>query len=209
MRVRISRKRIGVPAVVTLLMTGIVVGAVAWSAESGDASGARQASHWAFQPVGSWVWTVDLGIGSKPTLITFHRDGTIAFADSFMFGNPLAPPAGQGEKLSPGHGVWQHTGGRTFGGTSLWFRFSPLTGFVTGYVRGRSALEMVDKDRFEGVIYADSLAGCNMTVAAPPAPPIGCPDPTDPDAVWTPNPIMQPGGFPVSATRIHRLPLPE
>ncbi len=202
MRARICRNRIGVAAGVMLLMAGIVGGALASSAD--DAISARHASHWAFPPVGSWVWTIDLGgIGSKPTLITFHRDGTIAFADSFMFGNPIS---GLGEKLSPGHGVWQHTGGRTFGGTSLWFRFSPTTSFVTGYVRGRSALEMVDKDHFQGVIYVESLAGCSMNSLVPP---IGCPDPTDPDAVWTPNPIMPPGGFPVSATRIHRLPLPE
>ncbi len=202
MRVRISRNRIGVPAVVTLLTAGIVAGAVARSAEAGDVSVARRASHWAFQPVGSWVWTIDLeinsqSIGWKPTLITFHRDGTIAFADSFMFGNPISKSA---EKWGPGHGVWQHTGGRTFGGTSLWFRFDPTTGFVTGYVRGRSALEMVDKDHFEGVIYVEGLA-CKTALS--------CPDPTDPDAEWTPNPIMPPGGFPVSAVRIHRLPLPE
>jgi hypothetical protein len=205
MRVRIGRKGIGVAAGVTLLMAGIVGGAVA-SSSSGDASGARHASHWAFQPVGSWVWTTDLGpVGSVPVLVTFHRDGTIANSDSLMFANPLAPPAGQGAKRSPHHGVWQRTGGHTFGGTSLWFQFNSA-GLVVGYQRSRSALELVDADHLQGVMFLDSLAGCN---ANPALPPIGCPDPTDPDAVWTPSPLMPPGGFPVSATRIHRLPLPE
>ena len=87
-------------------------------------------------------------------------------------------------------------------GPDLWFQFNPA-GVVTGYSRSRSALELVDADHFEGLAIIESLAGCSMDPAHPP---IGCPDPTDPAAEWIPSPIMPPGGFPVSATRIHRVP---
>jgi len=195
MRVRYCRRRIGVAAGVTLLVAGMVCGAAT-----------ADASQRAFQPVGSWVWTTDLGpLGSLPVLVTFHADGTVDVADGFMFANPLAPPAGQGAKRGPARGVWQHTGGRTFGGTSLWLAFAG-SGFVQGWARSRSALELTDRDHFQGVIYIESLGGCQMDAAVGP---IGCPDPTDPDAVWTPSPLMPPGGFPVSATRIRRLPFPE
>jgi hypothetical protein len=197
------RKRIGVAAGVTLLMAGIISGALASSAAAGSENGPRHSSLWALQPVGSWVWTTDLGpLGKVPVLITFHVDGTIAVADGFMFANPIAPPAGQGAKRGPAHGVWRYTGGRTFGGTSLWLRFNS-SGFMEGWARSRSALELVDPDHFQGVVYIETLGGCITT------PPVGCPDPTDPDAVWTPSPNMPPGGYPVSATRLHRLPLPE
>lgn len=202
MRGCISRNRIGVAACVALLMGAFVGGALA-AGTAGDEGGVRLASHWAFLPLGSWVWTTDLGpLGSTPVLISFHFDGTIAVADGFMFGNPAAPPAAQGAKRGPGRGVWQYTGGRTFGGTSLWLRFNS-SGFMEGWARSRSALEFVDADHFQGVVYVESLGGCTTT------PPVGCPDPTDPDAVWTPSPNMPPGGYPVSATRIRRIPVPE
>jgi hypothetical protein len=186
---------------VTLLVAAVAGGALA--SPQGDESGARSAFHWAFQPVGSWVWTTDLGpLGTVPVLTTFHRDGTVAAADGFMFANPIAPPAGQGAKRGPARGVWRHTGGRTFGGTSLWLRFTG-SGFMDGWARSRSSLELTDPDHFQGVVYIESLGGC-ITV-----PPVSCPDPTDPNAVWTPSPNMPPEGFPVSATRIDWLPFPE
>jgi len=201
MEARTCRKRFGVAAGVMLLLAGIV-GVVLAASVVGDESGGR-ASSWALQPVGSWVWTTDLGpLGSVPVLTTFHGDGTVTVADGFMFANPLAPPPAQGMKRGPAHGVWRHTGGRSFGGTSLWLSFDG-TGMVQGWARSRSALELVDRDHFEGLVYIETLGGCSTT------PPIGCPDPADPDAEWTPSPIMPPEGFPVSATRIHRLPLPE
>lgn len=195
-------KRTAVAAGATLLLAGILGVTFASSRAAGDEIDA--AHPWqALQPIGSWVWTTDLGaVGVVPVLITFHGDGTIAASDSFMYANPLAPPAGQGSKRSPFLGVWERTGHHTFGGTSLWFQFNPA-GVATGYSRSRSALELVDPDHFEGVAIIESLAGCNMDPAHPP---IGCPDPTDPDAEWIPSPIMPPGGFPVSATRIHRVP---
>lgn len=205
MRWHIPDKRTAVAAGATVLLAGIIAVTFAPPA-AGDESGAEQARHVALRPVGSWVWTTDLGaVGSLPVLITFRSDGTVSASDSFMYANPLAPPAGQGAKRSPLVGVWQRTGHRTFGGTSLWFQFNSA-GVVTGYSRSRSALELVDADHFQGVAFMEGLAGCNMNPALPP---IGCPDPTDPAAVWTPSPIMPPGGFPVSATRIHRIPPPE
>ncbi|HSK48409.1 MAG TPA: hypothetical protein VLA05_10475, partial [Coriobacteriia bacterium] len=34
----------------------------------------------------------------------------------------------------------------------------------------------------------------------------GCPNPVDPDTVWTPDPDMPPGGYPVTAYRIKAVP---
>ena len=190
----------------TVLLTAIVAVTFASSRAAGDESDAEHPLLLPFQPIGSWVWTTDLGnVGSLPVLITFHSDGTLDGSDGFMFANPLAPPPAQGTKRGPLRGVWERTGAHTFGGTSLWFQYNPA-GMVTGYSRSRSALELVDADHFQGVAFIEGLGGCNMD---PTLPPIGCPDPTDPAAVWIPSPIMPPGGFPVSATRIHRTPPPE
>jgi hypothetical protein len=157
----------------------------------------------AVQPVGSWVWTTDLGsLGSMPALVTFFGDGTLAVTDSLTFGDPVAP-RGHSARTSLLHGVWRlartHplTGRRTFIGTNLWLRFN-AAGLVVGYGRSRSSLELVDPDHLEGVMFVESLGGCVTDVA-----PIGCPDPTDPDAVWTPSPDMPAGGFPVSATKMY------
>lgn len=206
MRWHISAKRSALAAGATVLLAGLVAVTFASSGAAGDESGSGRPWHTAFQPIGTWAWTTDLGaIGSLPVLISFHSDGTVNGSDGFMFANPLAPPAGQGTKRGPLRGVWKRTGHHTFGATSLWFQYNPA-GVVTGYSRSRSALELVDADHFQGVVFIESLGGCNMDPALPP---IGCPDPTDPAAVWTPSPIMPPGGFPVSATRIHRIPPPE
>jgi hypothetical protein len=190
----------------SLLCITIAIVALARSIAADDQHGNGQTSFDTFDLVGTWLWTTDFGaLGTLPSLVTYHEDGTIVVSDSSMFGNPLAPPSAQGAKLSAMHGVWRRIGRRTFGGTSLWFRFN-AAGFVVGYGRARSTLELVDRDHFEGVMYLDSLSGCNINSTMPP---IGCPDPTDPAAIWIPNPLMPPGWFPVSATRVKRIAVPE
>jgi hypothetical protein len=65
------------------------------------------------------------------------------------------------------------------------------------------ALQFVDDpDHIEGVMYLD---------IGPPyaSPPFGCSDPVRHGATWTQLPIVPPGGFHVSATRIHRVEIPE
>jgi len=150
-----------------------------------------------YEPTGSWVWSTSFGTpGSAPALATFHKEGTVTVSDAFMF------LTFNGGKMSPLHGVWERTGPKSFGGTSLWMSYN-ATGTLVRFARARSALHFVeDPDHIEGVMYIDLGSPCA-------SPPFGCPDPLSSEATWTPQPMMPPGGFPVSATRIHRVEIPE
>jgi len=183
----LNRRLLLLLAVIVLLAApaGLVAGS---NSNQGQAEG--------YQPAGSWVWWTSFGTpGSVPALVTYHTDGTLSGADGLMF---LTPDGG---KISPIHGVWERTGPKGFGGASLYMLYNPA-GTLVGFARARSALHFVDDpDHIEGVMFVDIGLPCA-------SPPFGCPDPVSPGATWTPHPMMPPGGFPVSATRIHRVETP-
>ncbi len=103
---------------------------------------------------------------------------------------------GDGGKSSPGHGVWERTGPKSFGGTSLYMRYNS-DGKLVGFTRARTALHFVDDpDHIMGVMHVENGAPC---VGTPPV----CEDPLSPDTVWTGAPVL------ISGTRIHRVEVPE
>ena len=141
------------------------------------------------QPAGSWVWITHAGTTVLPALVTLHKDGTLQGSDSLMFLTL------NGGKMSPLHGVWERTGRWSFGGTSLYMRYD-ATGTFAGFSRSYSALHFTAEDHFEGVMYIENCVA-------------QCSDPTSGSATWAPLRITPPGGFPVSASRIHRVEVPE
>jgi hypothetical protein len=149
-----------------------------------------------FQPWGTWVWQTSLGPGmSLPALLTLHKDGTLSVSDGLMFGGL----PGSATRMSPLHGVWERTGPRRIGGTSLWLIFDAPSGVLVAIGRCRTTLLLArDGDGLEGKMFLEMLP-CNG--------PMGCQDPIDPAAQWVPYPNLPPTGFlSVTARRLHRVP---
>jgi len=148
------------------------------------------------QPWGTWVWQTSLGPGmSLPALLTLHKDGTVSVSDGVMFGGL----PGSTSRMSPLHGVWERTGARQIGGTSLWLVFDAPSGVLVAIGRSRTSLELAgDGEGLDGKMFLEMLP-CNG--------PLGCQDPLDPMAQWLPYPNLPPAGFlEVSAKRLHRVP---
>jgi hypothetical protein len=185
MRLRMPEKRLTV--VMPLLLVSLAVaGALASAATSGQEDGMGQI-------YGSWAWSTHIGSGTAlPSLATIDKDGTVHGVDSMMFANPLGAPG----KMSPFHGAWERTGPASIGGTSIWMRFDDA-GMLKGFGRVRSALALgPDRNHLQGTMFLETL-DCTT--------PFSCPDPTDDSNTWTP---YGPGFFPVTATRILRVPPP-
>ncbi len=144
--------------------------------------------------VGTWYLASGLGAGATlPSLVTYHRDGTLGYTDALMFGGVPQLPM----KVSPFLGVWRATGPRRFGGTGLGLLFDPATNMMVGFVRSRSSLRFdVNPGRVVGNIYIETTM-CPSQFT--------CPDPTDPAVVWTPYGDPE-NGIPVVLTRLFRLP---
>ena len=146
-----------------------------------------------YQPGGAWGWTITSPMGSAPALVTLHQDGTVSVSSASMFNT--GPPVNG--KLSPGHGVWERTGPKSFGGTTLYMLFDS-TGTQIGFLRARTALSFAgDPDHIEGVMYLEN-SSCGAGSLS------GCEDPLSPDLVWTRGRFVQ-----VTGIRIHRLEVPE
>lgn len=148
------------------------------------------------QPWGTWVWQTSFGPGmSMPALLTLHKDGTVSVSDGLMFGGL----PGSTMRTSPLHGVWENTGPRRIGGTSLWLIFDAPSGVLVAIGRCRTALQLAgDGEGLEGKMFLEMLP-CNG--------PLGCQDPLDPAAQWLPYPNLPPTGFlSVTAKRLHRVP---
>ena len=148
------------------------------------------------QPWGTWVWQTSLGPGmSLPALLTLHRDGTVSVSDAVMFGGL----PGSTTRMSPLHGVWERTGPRQIGGTSLWLIFDAPSGVLVAIGRSRTALQLAqDGEGLEGKMFLEMLP-CNG--------PLDCQDPLNPAAQWLPHPNLPPTGFlSVTAKRLHRVP---
>ena len=150
------------------------------------------------QPSGTWVWQTLLGPDvSLPALLTLHQDGTVSVSDGVMFGGLPASTT----RMSPLHGVWERTGAKQIGGTSVWLIFDAPSGVLLAFGRSRTSLRLTqDGEALEGEMFLEMLP-CNG--------PLGCPDPVDPTAQWVPYPNLPPSGFlAVSARRLHRVPTP-
>ena len=142
---------------------------------------------------GTYVWLTQTMNGPSPSLISLHIDGTVSLSDGNMFGG--SNPA---NRLTPARGVWERIGDHSFGGTSLWLIADATTGVVKRFGRSRVMAEFVDFDHFQGKLFVETLA-CPT--------PVTCPDPlTSPASAWVSNPNMPPGGFPISGSRLERVP---
>ena len=77
-----------------------------------------------------------------PALVTFARGGTLTSADSNLF-------------RSPGHGVWQHTGGHTYSALTEAFLFNPA-GAWAATQRLKQAIEIGENpDEFNASVSAE------------------------------------------------------
>jgi len=144
---------------------------------------------------GTWVHNVHVGPGfSVPALVTIHFDGTINVSSGLMFGGLV----GSTRRVSPVHSVWEKTGPKSIGATSLFFTFDAVTGVLTGYQRNRCSLEAGDDfTTYQGTEFMETLS-CPY--------PLSCPDPLNPAATWTPVPGMPATGYPVSGARLKLVP---
>ncbi|MBZ5622226.1 MAG: hypothetical protein LAQ69_26380 [Acidobacteriia bacterium] len=172
---------------------GVITLMVAASAVAAEPQQSRAFGRWG-QVWGTWVWTTNNQI---PALLTLHLDGTVSVSDGRMFGG-LQPNSTT--RLSPLHGVWERTGFQSIGGTSLYLIFDATTGLLTAWGRSRTSITFADDfDHFQGKMFVETLP-----CAA--GPPVSCPDPQATGAKWVANPSMPPDGFPISATRLERVP---
>jgi hypothetical protein len=168
----------------------ILILAVAFGLFTGPGQDNALAEASGIQPWGTWVWHYGPeGSGLPfPALVTFHQDGTLICSDSMMFGGFQVSPF----KTSPIQGVWERTGPKSFGGTSLYMIFVPTTGVAIMYGRARSSLHFgEDCDHIYGEMVAETLSILE--------------DPLDPDASWEPYPVT----FLISGARLHRVPIDQ
>jgi len=153
--------------------------------------------------VGTWAWQTSLPVAPGvemplPALVTYHIDHTITVADATMLGG--LPASANPYRYTPGQGVWESTGKKEFGGTSLYLRFDPSTGILLGILRSRANIELGENfDQIKGTMHLDFLS-CSS--------PLTCADPVSaPPEEWQPyGPVSD---FSFTATRLHVVPMPE
>lgn len=176
-----------------IIIAGLV-GGLATLAITAKSQSLRAFGHWG-QYWGTWVWQTQFGPGvALPALITLHIDGTVAGSDGTMFGGTPNSTT----RTTPLHGVWERTSAQSIGGTSLYLVYNAATGVLMAYGRARTSLQFADDfDHFQGKMFVETL----------PCPgPTSCPDPLDPAAKWVAFSGMPADGFPVTATRLERVP---
>jgi hypothetical protein len=140
-----------------------------------------------YQPTGAWAWTITSPMGSAPALVTLHQGGTVSVSTASMFKFGNFPPFGYS---SPGHGVWERTGPRSFGGATLYMLYDGA-GTQNGFMRACTALNFAgDPDHIEGLMSIEMCPGCT--------------DPLSEDMSWTPAILVN-----VSGTRIQKVEGPE
>jgi hypothetical protein len=120
-----------------IVMTTAGMGAISASADG------RPAATNANQLVGSWIATVDRG-PSLPTLKSLV---------TYTEGNTVIENANASATVrSPAHGAWERIGGRTYGTTTEFFRYDPVSGAYAGTLKIRGTLELArDGQSFTGV----------------------------------------------------------
>lgn len=172
-----------------LLLTGVAAlgigGATLTRAQGGEVE--------SVQPWGTYLHQVNTGARSVPVLITANRDGTLTGVISLLFN-----AGGGAAKEGPIHGIWQRTGPKTVGVTTLFFIFNSI-GNMIAYERTRASLTFNDGfQSYEGTEILEQ-SPCNTSM--------GCPDPLDPATVWTSSPDMPLDGYAVSGKRLQFVPV--
>ena len=132
-----KRPVIGTIAVVVLAVV-IAVGAISASA------GNNRATHSTGPKlVGSWMASVNRGPTLPPlkSLQTYTKGGGV-----------IEIANGGATVRSTSHGAWKHSGGRTYGSTTVFFRYDPQSGAYIGTLKLRHELELSpDGQSFTGV----------------------------------------------------------
>src|SRR5262245_50947319 len=115
---------------IAVLVLAVVVAVGAISASAGN----KRATH-SVGPklVGSWMVSVNRGPTLPPlkSLQTYTKGGGV-----------IEIANGGATVRSPAHGAWQHTGGRTYGTTVIFFRYDPASGAYLGTLKIRHELEV-------------------------------------------------------------------
>lgn len=90
------------------------------------------------------------------------------------------------------HGVWERTSVRNIHATSFFSNFDDPNNLYIE--RHRCSLDYsADFNSYQGTEFAETV-GCPT--------PLSCPDPLDPNTVWTRAPWSPPNGFPISGNRV-------
>ena len=134
----LRRPRASLAALGLIVMAATGIGAI--SASAGGQSGENQL-------VGAWMVSVDRG----PTLPALKS------LQTYTKGHGVVEIANGGAAArSAAHGAWQRIAGRTYGTTSVFFRYDPSSGAYLGTVKIRHRLELgQDGDSFTGVAVAE------------------------------------------------------
>jgi hypothetical protein len=93
--------------------------------------------------VGSWMVSVNRGPALPPlkSLQTYTKGGGV-----------IEIANGGATVRSPSHGAWERIGGQTYGSTSVFFRYDPVSGAYLGTLKLRHELEIApDGQSFTGV----------------------------------------------------------
>ena len=125
---------------IAAIVLAIAVAAGAISASAGneladDSAGAKL--------VGSWMVTVDRGPALPP----------LKSLQSYSDGGTVVEIANGGATVrSPAHGAWTRIGNRTYGSTTVFFRYDAVSGAFIGTLKLRHELEVApDGQSFSGV----------------------------------------------------------
>jgi hypothetical protein len=127
-------------ATIAVIVLAVVLAAGAISASAGN----NRANHSGpNQLVGSWMVSVNRGAALPP----------LKSLQSYSRGHTVVEIANGGATVrSPAHGAWERVGGRTYGTTTVFFRYDPVSGAYLGTLTLRHELELApDGQSFAGV----------------------------------------------------------
>lgn len=131
---------VGLALLVALALAGTIFPTPARGAQEQKLESSGKSDSQARKLEGTWRVQVTIrdcqtggALRSFPALLTFARGGTLTETTTGF------PPA----RRTPGHGVWQHTGGHTYSAVSEAFLFNPA-GVWTGTQRLTQAIEIGD-----------------------------------------------------------------
>ena len=136
-----KRPFIGTMAVIVLAIV-VAVGAV--SASAGDDHATPGAAP---KLVGSWMVSVNRGPALPPlkSLQTYTEGGGVVEISN-----------GGTTVRSPAHGAWARLPGGTYGSTTVFFRYDPVSGAYLGTVKLRHQFEVAqDGQSFSGIAVAE------------------------------------------------------
>jgi hypothetical protein len=145
-----SKRPVIATIAVIVLAVALAIGAI--SASAGN-NGAKQSGP--NQLVGSWMVSVNRGPALPP----------LKSLQSYSRGHTVVEIANGGATVrSPAHGAWERIGGRTYGSTTVFFRYDPVSGAYLGTLTLRHELELApDGQSFTGVAVGE-LRDVNGTI---------------------------------------------